>query len=154
MVQSINTYIGIWIDFEKAIIVSIIKGNNFDTIREAVGPDESIKIIESNVNGRVRLSGGSRTKKTPYGPQDISDEKRILHRRQNHLCRYYQEIIGDIQDARKILIFGPGEAKIGFNKEIEKSKELISKIAGIESADKMTQNQILAKVRKYFRTYT
>lgn len=154
MVQSINTYAGIWIDFEKAIIVSLIKGKNLDEVREAIGPDERLKIVESNVNGKVRLSGGSRAKKTPYGPQDISDEKRIEHRRQNHLHQYYQEIIRNIQDARKFLIFGPGEAKIGLKKELEKSKELIIKIADIEPADKMTENQILAKVRQFYRSYT
>jgi hypothetical protein len=150
MVQSINTYVGIWIDFEKAIIASIKKGKQLDSLKEILGPDESIKMI---VDGRVRLSGGSRMKKTPYGPQDISDEKRSEHRRENHLRRYYREILDDIHDARKVFICGPGEAKIEFKKELEK-KSLASKISGFESADKMTANQFMAKVRKFFRTYT
>jgi hypothetical protein len=133
--------IGIWIDHEKGFIVSII-----DEV-------ESIKIIRSNVEGRIRLSGGSRSR-TPFGPQDVAKEKKLEGRRTQQLRRYYQEIIYAMSDAGKILIFGPGEAKIELEKALKKSKELSSIIVGVEPADKMTEKQIAAKVRKVFRIET
>jgi hypothetical protein len=63
---------------------------------------------------------------------------------------YYQKIIRAIRDARKIMIFGPGEAKLEFEKELRKSKELAAKVVAVEAADKMTERQIAAKVRRYF----
>jgi hypothetical protein len=54
------------------------------------------------------------------------------------------------EDADKILIMGPGEAKLELKKEIEKSKALIPKIVGVHTSDKMTNNQIAAKVKSYF----
>jgi len=45
---------------------------------------------------------------------------------------------------------GPGEAKLELKKEIEKSKALIPKIVGVQTSDKMTNNQIAAKVKSYF----
>ena len=55
-----------------------------------------------------------------------------------------------IRDADSILIFGPGEAKGELRKAIEESKDMERRIVGVESADKMTQPQINAKVRDYF----
>jgi hypothetical protein len=49
-----------------------------------------------------------------------------------------------------VLIFGPGEAKLELENEIRKSKELARKLVGVETADKMTERQIAAKVRRYF----
>jgi len=92
-----NKYAGIWIDQRKAYIVFLNK--HIAGVEQE--EEETIIRIESEVEKHVRLSGGARTRKTPYGPQDISDEKRIEHRRENSLRLYYQEIIRNIQDARK-----------------------------------------------------
>jgi hypothetical protein len=139
--EKMKKYIGIWVDHKKAFVASIIKDEEMKK--------ETIHCIESKVEGRVRLSGGSRYA-TPYGPQDVTYEKSIEERRKHHLRQYYQKIIRAIQGARKVLIFGPGEAKLELEKEIRKSKELAGKIVGVETADKMTERQIAAKVRRYF----
>jgi hypothetical protein len=66
-----------------------------------------------------------------------------------HLNIYYEAVIASIRDAESILIFGPGEAKGELKKRLEKSK-LGGRIVGVETADKMTDRQIAAKVRQYF----
>ncbi|UCF83232.1 MAG: hypothetical protein JSV50_18970 [Desulfobacteraceae bacterium] len=134
-------YIGVWVDHEKAFVASIIKDEEMKK--------ETIIRIESKVEGRVRLSGGSRYA-TPYGPQDVVYEKSIEERRKHHLRQYHQRIVQAIRDGQKIFIFGPGEAKLELEKEIRKSKELAGKLVGVEAADKMTERQIAAKVRRYF----
>jgi hypothetical protein len=139
--EEMKKYIGIWVDHEKAFVASIIKDEEMKK--------ETIHCIESKVEGRVRLPGGSRYA-TPYGPQDVTYEKSIEERRKHHLRQYYQKIVRAIQGARKVLIFGPGEAKLELEKEIRKSKELAGKLVGVEAADKMTERQIAAKVRKCF----
>ena len=130
-------YAGIWVDHEKAFVVFIGDGK------------ETTSSMQSDIEGHIRLSGGSRSR-TPFGPQDVASEKTIDERRKHGLRKYYQEIIGAIGDAQKILIFGPGEAKIELEKEMRKSKNLESKIVGVEPADKMTEKQIAAKVRRIF----
>ncbi|MFH1672962.1 MAG: hypothetical protein ABIF87_06005 [Pseudomonadota bacterium] len=130
-------YVGIWVDHEKAFIVAL------------QGDTETLTRIDSNVEGHVRLAGGFRSP-TIYGPQDVASEQKIDRRREHHLREYYQKIVEAIEDARKILIFGPGEAKGELKKEIRKSKELSAKIVKIEPADKMTERQVAAKVRKHF----
>ena len=130
-------YAGVWIDHEKAFVVVI------DDEKAA------LHCVESHVEGHVRLSGGSRSR-TPYGPQDVASEKTIEARRKRHLQQYYQEVIHAVADAYKIMIFGPGEAKTELAKEFRNSKELSSRIVSIERADKMTQRQIIAKVKESF----
>ena len=130
-------YTGIWLDQEKAFIISILNG------------EEDFCRVSSDVEGRTRISGGSRSK-TPYGPQEAVSEKKREERRRHQFKRYYQAIINEVSDSDKLLIFGPGEAKLGLEREIKKSKELHSKMAGVEKADKMTEAQMRAKVRSYF----
>jgi len=131
--------IGIWIDHEKAFIVSMIGG------------EEKINKIESQVESHIKALGGSRST-TPYGPQDVSAERKLEARRKQHLHKYYLKLINEIKDAQKIYIFGPGNAKIELEKELKKSKELAPKIVAVEAADKMTEGQMAAKVREFFVT--
>lgn len=135
--ERMKGYVGIWIDREKAFVVSIAQNK------------DAIARIESNVEGHVRLAGGSRSA-TLYGPQDVASERKIEDRRRHHLRRYYQKIVKAIGGAEEIVIFGPGKAKIELEKEIGKTRQLASRVVGVLPADKMTERQIKAKVREFF----
>ncbi|UCE07363.1 MAG: hypothetical protein JSW07_04855 [bacterium] len=130
-------YIGLWIDHEKTFVVIIVNG------------DQKINKIESEVESHIKTLGGSRTA-TPYGPQDVATERKLERKRKQHLHQYYQKIIDTIKDAHQIFIFGPGAAKSELEKEMKKFKELTKKITGVAPADKMTEGQIVAKVKKFF----
>ena len=141
-------FAGIWLDHRKALVVSLITGrHSFDE------EPESIERLESDVERKVKLSGGSRSRKTPYGPQDIAVDGKLEDRMRQQLKQYYQDIIKKIEVADRIYIFGPGEAKIELRKEIEKKKEFGSKKLYVETADKMTEKQITARVREFFARY-
>lgn len=133
-----RNYAGLWLDHRQAVIVSI------------TDEGENIKRIDSGIERKVRLSGGSRTAKTPYGPQQVSVDGKQQERINRQLHQYYQQIIRRIRDAAKILILGPGEAKTELKKEMEKSRELAAKKITVETADKMTERQIAGKVRQLF----
>jgi hypothetical protein len=139
--MKMKEYVGIWIDHEKAFIAAM------------AGHQVTINNIVSNVDGHIRLSGGSRAS-TPYGPQEGPSEGRREERRRQKLRQYYKKIIRIISDAEKIFVFGPGEAKTELVKEMKKSKDLSSRIVRTETTDKMTERQIKAKVRKFFISNT
>lgn len=130
--------IGIWMDHSVARIVAI--------------KDKEIKFskIESNAGSNYRLSGGSRSK-VPYGPQDIAAEGKMDDKRRQQLHRYYREIIKGIKHADDIYICGPAEAKSELEKEIKKEKNFMAHLVAVEAADKMTDNQLIAKIKKIFR---
>jgi hypothetical protein len=126
--QSIRRKVGLWIDHKKAVIFSL--------------SDEGaeIKRISSELERDVRFSGGE---------QKESAEKHKDKRLTGHLNKYYNEVLSFIRDAESILIFGPGEAKAELEKRLE-TMDLHRHIIGIETVDKMTDNQIVAKVRQRF----
>jgi hypothetical protein len=65
----------------------------------------------------------------------------------NHLNTFYDSVIAVLRSADSIQIFGPGEAKGEFAKRLEHAG-LKKHILAIETADKMTDRQIAAKVRE------
>ena len=128
---------GLWVDHEKAIIVSLIDGSH------------KVTHVESDIEGRFRLKGGSRSN-VPYGIQSATSESKRDFRYNKHLNIYLQHIIDLLKDAKQIYIFGPGDAKFELKKKIEKNNMLLDKISDIETTDKLTEPQIVAKVKKYF----
>ena len=144
-----DVYMGIWVDHKKAFLVRVNK-EALDPRLRCDSIDVDFEEIKSNVEKHVRLSGGSRTRNVPYGPQEIADDKKLDKRRSQQLRSFYNDIVDRLRDAGKIFIFGPGEAKLELRKEIERNNELASKIKGVETTDKMTPNQIKAKVIAFY----
>jgi hypothetical protein len=131
-----NKAAGLWIDHRKAVIVFVMdKG-------------EEIKLIISKVEKQPGRFGGIRST-TSYESQQVPADDSREREFMEHLNIYYDAVVACIRDAESILIFGPGEAKGELKKRIERNK-LGGRIATIETADKMTDRQIAAKVRQYF----
>jgi hypothetical protein len=129
--------VGIWMDHQKAFVVTI------------AGDESEVERIDSQAESHFHLSGGARSR-SPYGPQDVASEHKYEERRRHHLQSYYQNIVKLCTGANELLIFGPGEAKTELLKEIGRSKELAQRVVAVETADKMTQAQTVAMVRKRF----
>ena len=127
---------GLWIDRRKAIIVTLSDGT------------EDIRIVESNVDRRVRRAGGSRSR-SPFGPQEIMAERKRENEFADQLARYYSEVVACLRDAQSIVILGPGEARIELKKCLERER-LGERVVCVEAADKMTDRQIVARIRQHF----
>ena len=123
--------IGLWVDNREAIIVKLTdKG-------------EQITRIYSEAEKQTRSEGGSR-KDGLQTTETIQGRKFDMQ-----LDKYFDDIIAHIRDAAMIQIFGPGEAKDGLLKRL-KNNDLKDRIVKIETADRMTDNQVAAMVREYF----
>ena len=133
-----KSYVGLWIDHVKAFIVTI-------------KPDGKIvsETFESDVEPSIKSTGGGRTK-TPYSKGGVSVEKSQT-KQQQQLKKFYEMIIKQISDAEKIYLFGPGKAKKELNFEINKNEAVASKVCAIDAADKMTEPQMIAKVKNYYK---
>lgn len=132
-----RTRVGLWIDHRKAIIVAVTdKG-------------EETRLILSKVERQLRRSGDSPLKgryESQKVPAFDSRQKAFT----GNLNIYYEAVIACLRDAESILIFGPGEAKGELKKRLERDN-MGGRIAGVETVDKMTDNQIAAKVRKHVK---
>jgi len=124
-----NKRVGLWINRNKAVIVSI--ANNI----------EARSIITSDMEHYVLYST---TVPGDGSPENIRDR-----RFWNHLGKYYDKIIAHIGDATEIQIFGPEVAKYELQKHLE-SEGLAGNIVSVEDAGILTDLQISARVQKRF----
>jgi hypothetical protein len=107
-------------------------------------------LVISKAEKQLRRSGDSPLKGS-YEPSQVPASDSRQRALTGHLNIYYDAVIASISDAESILIFGPGDAKDELKKRLKKNN-LGGRIAGIETAGRMTERQIAAKVRKYFHT--
>ena len=129
--------IGLWIDHKKATLV----------IQTEHG--ENIQQIESEVGRYVHYRGASNSK-SPFSAQYQQGDDQLDNKFTEQLNKFYEKVIAQIREADAVLIFGPGEAKRELEKRIAHEKVNVP-VVKIETADKMTERQITAKVRHYFQ---
>lgn len=127
---------GVWIDHRKALIV-------------ALTPDgERTTLITSKVEKHLERGGDSPMKgryESRQVPADDSRQRALT----GELNVYYDAVIAGVRGFDELLLFGPGEAKGELHKRILKMK-LKGRVVAVETEDKMTDPQIVAKVRKHF----
>ena len=124
-----NKKVGLWLDHNKAVIVSITNDG------------EERRIITSDMEHYVRYSSNV--------PGDGSAEEVRDRRFWNHLGEYYDKVIAQIGDAKSIQIFGPGEAKYELKKRLE-GQGMLENVVSVDDADSLTNRQIAMKVRERF----
>jgi stalled ribosome rescue protein Dom34 len=83
------------------------------------------------------------------GAETNSAEDQRDRRFAGHLHKYYEKVASCIGDADSILILGPGEAK-GELRACLQEGAFGGRVVALETADKMTDRQIAAKVRDHF----
>jgi hypothetical protein len=128
--------LGVWIDHRQALIVALTE-NGEETTR-----------IASNVEKQLRRSGRSPSD-APFEAQLVPADDARERDYQGHLARYYDAIAACLREAGSILILGPGEAKGELKKRLAKDKGG-ARLVALETADKMTEPQVVARVREYF----
>ena len=128
--------VGLWIDHRKAVIVMDSEAG------------DTTKLVESNIERHGRFSGHPGAGGAHGSREGAPEDTRERHF-EGELARYYDEVIACIRDAEAILILGPGEAKGELKARLVHDGSA-SRIVGVETVDKMTDHQIVAKVRGHF----
>jgi len=127
--------VGLWIDHKQAYVIS--------------HKDGKVEVIPSHIEPPAHYSGGTQLggKLNQKGDTELRSNDRF----RLQLNKYYQQVISALRDANSILIIGPGEAKIEFEKAIKKYKSMQNRVLKVETTGKMTINQMIAYVRKFYQ---
>ena len=133
--KTIKPNVGVWIDHREAVIVVL------------TGTGEEKKHISSNVEKQLRRSG--EPDHGPFEAQEVPADDSREKAYAGHLAHFYDEIMAKLREAGTILILGPGEAKGELRKRMEKEPGEARKFE-METADKMTEPQLVALVRHHF----
>jgi hypothetical protein len=87
--------------------------------------------------------------RSPLAPQMVPADDSREGEYTADLTAYYDEVIACLRPASAILVFGAGEAKSELVKHIERNK-LDVRVNRFETADRMTERQVLQKVRLHY----
>ena len=130
-----STHVGVWIDHKKAVIV-------------AAGQDTAT-VVKSDVPAHTRFTGGG-----GYPGSDSSQrggsERQSEERNRHALDHYFDRVIAAVGHVEALLILGPGEAKQQLAHRLGRSTVRPQPTITMDTTDKLTDAQIIAKVSKYF----
>ena len=69
---------------------------------------------------------------------------------ERHLDKYYRKVTDSISDAQNIFVFGSARAKMELKCEILKVGTLSHRVVGTETADAMTDSELVARAKEIF----
>ena len=127
---------GVWIDHRGSVIVALTVDG------------ERITHIASHVEKHLER-GGDSPLKGAYEPLQVPADDRRQRALTGELNAYYDLVIAAIRNFDHLLLLGPGEAKGELHKRLAQSKQN-ARVDAVETADKMTDPQIAAKIRAHF----
>jgi|SRR5690606_8243305 len=128
---------GIWIDSSKAIIVTLSEGN------------EHIMEIASDVENLMRYDKQG-DKGVFMGNHHINNEKTFEERKKHLINAFLKNVVEQIKGNDELYVFGPSETKLRLQNFIENTSHLFGNLKSIETADRMTPNQVVAKVKDFY----
>lgn len=129
---------GVWIDSKKAYIVNLS------------GSDANLSVITSEIEGVTRIEGEGK-EYGRFGNQYTTLENKQENRRKHEVAEYLEEVVENIKSADEIVVFGPAQMKIELEKQIKENQPLAKKLLDVVNADSMTENQIIAWVKDYYK---
>ena len=129
--------VGVWLDSKKAVLISLINDR------------KQVVTIESDIESRERYSGESK-RFGRFGQQYLNPEKHRKNKLREQLKVYTRRLQQALKPYDQIVLFGPSEMKNKLYREMQKNASDAERITGVESADHMSENQLVAWVRDYF----
>jgi hypothetical protein len=126
--------VGLWIDHRKAVVV------------RTADEDEAVLTVRSTVERQPSRFDGVKST-TRYESHSVAADDSRQRRFDGELTDYYDRVIAHLGGATAILILGPGEAKGELAKRLSHDAPRANRSIVVETAGRMTDRQIAARVR-------
>ena len=136
--ESIKKSIGVWLDHSKAHFIDLSKG---PAIVETAFSDKESEVRYTGEGSNGTLLGNNRA---------TNNESHVHNRAQEIMQEYYHVLSDRLKNYDDILLFGPTSAKDELYNKLNADKHFAGKNIRVEAADKLTENQMVAKVKSYF----
>lgn len=127
---------GIWLDKKEAYIY------------DEKGRLESH--LDSEAELRIRYIGEN-PQRTRFGGQFIDDEKRLEHRVEQQLQRYYDHVLEEVEGCKEVIIIGPGLTKKHLKARLNEKSAFKNTLVSLFTSDNVTDNQRAEMVREYYQ---
>ncbi|MEN9555924.1 MAG: hypothetical protein RLZZ232_2210 [Planctomycetota bacterium] len=125
--------VGIWVDHRDAFVL------------RPFADEQRVTVVHSNAETQSRRAND--VESGPFEPLHQQSDDVRQRKYTSELNQYYDRVIEQIGDPDSLLIFGPGEAKLELQGRLDKHR--FSRVdVRVETADRMTEAQMLAYVRR------
>lgn len=131
---------GVWIDRKHALVVEVEDGKT-QLQRLHAGVDEPFPPTQET------------RAEHPYTKNDFVAEKTLERKSEMDRNEMYDQVIKLIDSVKSVWVMGPGEAKDEFVRHLQ-SRRVHGLEVEVSASDKMTEPQLVAKVRKHFAEAT
>ncbi len=131
-------YLGIWLDHTEAYLIWA------DEEGDVKLQHKEAERLERGRKGGRTISGGTGV----YG--GLPPHADMGEKRRREAERLYRRIFSAARGATRLYIFGPGQAKKELAKRLREHKDFGGEIGAVASAGKMTQAQMVARVKDFF----
>jgi stalled ribosome rescue protein Dom34 len=125
----VNAKLGIWIDRKKAVIVSVARDHSAVT----------------------HLRSSLRPHRAYHGAQDGGGEKKYEARHEQGVAHFLDAVARHVERGDEVFILGPGESKGALARRIRQIKSLKGVATTTTAADKLTDAQLVAAIRRRYR---
>jgi DeoR/GlpR family transcriptional regulator of sugar metabolism len=129
MRSAVNAQLGIWIDRKQAIIVSVMRDRTVVT----------------------KLRSSLRSHGRYHGTHDSGGERKYEARHEQELAHYLDAVARHVERGDEVLILGPGETKRALARRMDQIKSLTGVTTKAAAADKISDADLVATIRKRYR---
>jgi hypothetical protein len=131
--------IGLWLDHVDAHFIEMEDSQeHFETIHSG---KESLHRIKGEAGNGIKMGNYRST----------NNEHRVQMRENEIMSDYFKGIEKRLQNYDEIFVFGASTAKDELYNLLRSNKHFDSKLIQVESSDQITKNQMLARVRAFFK---
>jgi hypothetical protein len=127
----------VWLDHKRALVVTVCDRK----VTSATVEFEETPM--SRPGGGLRAAAG-------HGQHGVDPDQRRDARHAQQLARYYERIVALLDRADQIHLMGPGQAKLELKQRVLSHKPLAAIPLALETVDRMTDAQVVARVRGIF----
>jgi len=131
--------IGLWLDHVDAHFIEIEDGQ------------EHFETIHSRKESLLRMKGESGNGIKMGNYRSTNNEHRVQMRENEIMSDYFKGIEKRLQNYDEIFIFGASTAKDELYNLLRTNKHFDGKLIHTESSDHLTKNQMIARVRAFFK---
>lgn len=134
--------VGVWIDHSKAHLIGF-KSGQARLLETVESPYESVRRVEGEGNNMTRFSSSPE-----YSSNNEYKKHQIVQNEINEYMRIMEQKLVSFED---ILLFGPGTMKERMKNRLREKKAFEGKWLSVEDSDKLTDNQLVAFVREFYK---
>jgi hypothetical protein len=127
---------GLWIDGKKAVVV-FVEGKKLEK-----------SLIPSNIDHHPGRVVGPRSRPN-VGSRDFPAKDHEERYYEKQVLLYLDQVVSAVRSCEELFVFGPGEVHVALVDRLNR-RGFRGRIVGVESADRMTDPQVVAKVRGRF----